>query len=471
MESLELLELKGTSIRQLPRSVVGLKNLFRLSLCGNGSQPKKSRFWWGLSGLYQNRNGFVLSSLDGLLSLYYLNLSNRGLCEGDLPSDIGCLSNLEQLMLSGNNFVSLPASIGCLSKLQVLKVKRCQSLEQLPNLSKLIRFNCANCFVLVDNEGCDSIILRMLKRYLQFQRPIRRPYVRCEFEIVTPGREIPEWFSNQSLGDSLTVELPTTWMGIALCAVFEFPADLSEFRCFMSCSPQGMRPPEEFSKYFKIGEVESDHLWVIYASREQFKTKCSQINVLFRIDYCKPSGVSVKKCGVSVKECGFRLVHKQDVEQLNQMMMNKSIIKSTTTCPTKSADAQGQQHHDDEEASPRGSGSSHQKSLFCNTYALSKGFLTKLVKIFSLFLTTAVFMKSFNNTKKWGCMGLLIWRVTTLIFYLGLAPSYFELLLQGLIKTVILKRGAKFLLALLKTPPPQMSAHKYLKGQKRSSHN
>ncbi|PQQ19350.1 hypothetical protein Pyn_36844 [Prunus yedoensis var. nudiflora] len=53
-------------------------------------------------------------------------------------------------------------------------------------------------------------------------------------------------------------------------------------------------------------------------------------------------------------------------------MMNKSIIKSTTTCPTKSADAQGQQHHDDEEASPSGSGSSHQKSLFCNTYALSE---------------------------------------------------------------------------------------------------
>ncbi|VVA35209.1 PREDICTED: TMV resistance N [Prunus dulcis] len=69
---------------------------------------------------------------------------------------------------------------------------------------------------------------------------------------------------------------------------------------------------------------------------------------------------------------GFRLVHKQDVEQLNQIMMNKSIIKSTTTCPTKSVDAQGQQCHDDEDAGPSGSGSSHQKSLFCNTYSLSE---------------------------------------------------------------------------------------------------
>ncbi|PQP99945.1 hypothetical protein Pyn_04951 [Prunus yedoensis var. nudiflora] len=111
-----------------------------------------------------------------------------------------------------------------------------------------------------------------------------------------------------------------------------------------------------FLECFEICDVVSDNLWVIYASCEQFKTKCSQINV--RFDHYKPSGVSAKKCG-------FRLVHEQDVEQLNQIMMNKSIINS--------ADAQGQQRDDDEEAGPSGSGSSHQKSLFCNSYALSKG--------------------------------------------------------------------------------------------------
>ncbi|XP_021833235.1 TMV resistance protein N-like [Prunus avium] len=262
MESLTRLDLCGTSIRQLPRSVVGLKKLDSLVLGRRGSQPNKSRFWSGLSSLYRNRNGFVLSSLDDLLFLKYLNLSNRGLCEGDLPSyigclssleglelsgnnfvslpaSIGCLSSLESFQLSGNNFVSLPASIGCLSKLQLFWVNGCQRLEQLPDLSKLISlvnidiagctslkmlphlssnfslneevscmFNCANCFVLVDNEGCDSIILKMLQRYLQLQlQQIPMPYEQYEFEIVTPGRKIPEWFSNQSLGDSLVVKL------------------------------------------------------------------------------------------------------------------------------------------------------------------------------------------------------------------------------------------------------------------------
>ncbi|ONH90040.1 hypothetical protein PRUPE_8G031800 [Prunus persica] len=204
MESLTELQLYETSIRQLPRSIVGLKKLMSLSLGGrSGSQPNKSRFWWGLP-LLNGRKAFVLASLDGLFSLKYLDLSNCGVCEGDLPSDIGCLSSLKELRLSGNNFVSLPASVGCLSKLTLFWVNGCQSLEQLPDLSKLIslvdinianctslkmlphlssnfslvdihyeihfcRFKCANCFVLVDNEGCDSIILKMLQRYLQLQ--------------------------------------------------------------------------------------------------------------------------------------------------------------------------------------------------------------------------------------------------------------------------------------------------------------
>ncbi|CAL2276354.1 unnamed protein product [Prunus armeniaca] len=402
MECLEMLLLDGTSIRQLPRSVVGLKKLNSLSL-GRCESRLPSRLLCCLPLSYE-REAFELASLGGLFSLRELDLSNYGVCEADLPSDIGCLSSLEELKLSGNNFVSLPASIGCLSKLKSFWVNGCQSLEQLPDLSKLIslvdinianctslkmlphlssnwllvdinneiRFNCANCFVLVDNEGCDSIILKMLQRYLQVL-PTAFDY---QFEIVTPRRKIPEWFSNQSLGDSLTVELPldscTTWMGIALCAVLEVQADLSEFNFFhVSCFAQGMLPHGVFPK-LKTGNVVSDHLWVIYVPCKQFEKMCGQIKVFFKTSYFCQDEKRLVYDKQYVKKCGFRLVHKQDVEQLNQIMMNKSIIKSTTTCPTKSVDAQGQQRHDDQEAGPSRSGSSNQKSLFCNTYALSE---------------------------------------------------------------------------------------------------
>lgn len=55
-------------------------------------------------------------------------------------------------------------------------------------------------------------------------------------------------------------------------------------------------------------------------------------------------------------------MHGQGVKELDQIMMNQSY----------SADAQGQQR-DEDNGGPSGSGSSHQKSLCCKSYALSKG--------------------------------------------------------------------------------------------------
>ncbi|ONH90280.1 hypothetical protein PRUPE_8G044400 [Prunus persica] len=536
MEKLSILNLRGTPIEKLPSSIgrlVGLtlldvsncENLWGLSseICNlkslqeltvngcsysdkrpenswgylkigmpNKSKRNKSRFWWGLQ-----RKAFVLGSLYGLWSLKYLNVSDCGLCEGDIPVDIDCLSSLEILDLSRNNFVSLPASIGCLTKLWSFSVRGCQRLQQLPhfrfglvdnegfssiymhtddctslktlpNLSikggrGFVSLSCVNCSGLVENDGYDdSIILGMLWTALDWGllqvRPSPIPTTSA-FQIVTPGSRIPEWFNNQTVGDSLIVELPpcTTSIWIAFCAVFEEgapvdhpnpPHDLSTyFR--IECRPGEGRPVHSFG--INKGHLVSPHLWVSCVYHFVVDKECSQMKISFH----KFSEDGINRIYWSgIKKCGFRLVHKQDGKKLNQiMMMNHSInISTKATSPHNS--------HNSVDAS----GSSHQKSLCRKSYALSKWFLTKLVKIFSLFLTTAVFIKSFNNSEQWGCIGLLIWRVTTLISYLGLAPSYFSLLLKSLIKTVILKRAAKFLQPLLKTPPPQTSAHEYLKG-------
>ncbi|KAI5312528.1 hypothetical protein L3X38_041701 [Prunus dulcis] len=240
----------------MPHSV-GILSVF-------GSKPNKSRFWWGLQ-----RKAFV-GSLHGLWSLKYLDVDNCGLCYGDIPFDIGCLSSLEKLYLSRNNFVSLPTSIGCLPKLRAFSLSGCQRLQQLPhfrfglvdnegfssiymhaddctslktlpNLSikggrGFVSLSCVNCSGLVENDGYDdSIILGMLWTALDWGllqvRPSPIPTTPA-FQIVTPGSRIPEWFNNQSVGDSLIVELPpcTTWkencIWIAFCAVFEEGAPL-----------------------------------------------------------------------------------------------------------------------------------------------------------------------------------------------------------------------------------------------------
>ncbi|KAM3327914.1 hypothetical protein P3S68_033376 [Capsicum galapagoense] len=65
-------------------------------------------------------------------NLETLNLSCCNLIDGELPDDIGCLSSLKELNLSGNNFGHLPRSIAQLGALQCLDVSHCKRLTQLP---------------------------------------------------------------------------------------------------------------------------------------------------------------------------------------------------------------------------------------------------------------------------------------------------------------------------------------------------
>ncbi|PQM43022.1 TMV resistance protein N [Prunus yedoensis var. nudiflora] len=139
------------------------------------------------------------------------------------------------------------------------------------------------------------------------------------FEIVTPGSRIPEWFNNQSVGDSLIVELPpcTTSICIAFCAVFEDGAPVDH-----------PNPRHYLSTYFQIecrpGEVDKE---------------CSQMKISFQTLSYKgcPSGAKTYCSGI--KKCGFRLVHKQDMEELNQIMMMNHSINISTKAPRNSADA------------------------------------------------------------------------------------------------------------------------------------
>ncbi|RXI08736.1 hypothetical protein DVH24_022880 [Malus domestica] len=228
-------------------SMTNLKSLvfntnFDIAACGSDGKAKDR---WGLRrlfGLEKSRPdpppcwGLVLSSLNRLCSLTWLELDNCNLQEGDIPDDIGCLSLLTILCLSRNNFVSLPESIRHLSKLEVLELEGCKSLQKLPplpsnrgliveldNCTSIRRFSgafnlynarvtCLNYIALVPDE---DLINRILKSVIQGS------------DIVIPGSEIPKWFNNQSVRHSINVELPppscSNWLGIAFCAVFLDP--------------------------------------------------------------------------------------------------------------------------------------------------------------------------------------------------------------------------------------------------------
>ena len=213
VKGLELLNLCWTAIKEVPSSIVLLKNLKHLYIC----RWKSSEFYslptnlelmglvfpslislptsrHPLRELLHSFNSLptnphpLLPSLLGLQSLTYLHLSDCDLWS--IPNDIGCLSSLEHLNLSGNSFASLPESISQLSNLQTLYLEGCnwlQSLEYVPSaidfviannctllerLPKLqfypfrsyhyhLNFQCANCFKLVDYIQNSSNMLQV----------------------------------------------------------------------------------------------------------------------------------------------------------------------------------------------------------------------------------------------------------------------------------------------------------------------
>ncbi|XP_048436775.1 TMV resistance protein N [Pyrus x bretschneideri] len=381
----------------LPRSICNLKYLRRLQMQGcskigklpgdmdhlcNGSDAK-AREGWGLLrllGLGKSRPdppclNLVLSSLNSLCSLTELtelSLKDCKLCEGDIPDDIGCLSFLERLDLSGNNFVSLPESIRRLSKLSYLDLERCKSLQKLPPLpsnsklhvdvdnctslrslsdpsklnsrfANLYDFNitCLNCIALVPDEGWINTILSRVLKFATDQQGISY-FMRG---MLCPGSEIPEWFSIQSVGHSVNVELPppscTNWLGIAFCVLFQdlnqysailaalHPNDYFEIRCLSFMDSPGICTK-------KIRSLESEHLWVFYLPRRDC---CEHVFYLRRRDCCEHvflfetyfnGGVRREVAQADlmgeakvylnyVKKCGARLLYKQDLEKLNQV--------------------------------------------------------------------------------------------------------------------------------------------------------
>ncbi|KAL5845687.1 hypothetical protein ACOSQ3_009211 [Xanthoceras sorbifolium] len=414
LESLEELDVGGTAIRQVPSSIARLMNLKILSFRDCRQAPQS----WISSFLLprKNPNSMCLSlpSLAGLTSLKILDLSDCNLLEGALPNDLGSLCSLKELNLSNNNFVSLPESINQLSELNVLCLEKCQLLQSIPELppkiilvgakdcpslkdvsnalkgctSPDIGLHFLNCFKLLENQGQEnSSAFMLLKQYLQrlllFALHLAHAFyavdtnnhdvmlqqlVNCSsvFHTPLPGREIPEWFSCRSDGDSVGIGLPPNWlndefMGIAICGVFATdPENLNSIRG-ISCDLSIMRNDYSFS--FEIPSftnVESKHLWLVYVSRAKFEHEYSyRIKKEDGINYESPSFDYKRDCCVPISsstcihttitiaiidnsnskviKCGIHPVYKQDMElppkhQLLPRIAEGSICHQNINC-------------------------------------------------------------------------------------------------------------------------------------------
>ena len=146
MEHLERLDLCDVVITKLPSSIEHLKGLTWLEFnnCENlETLPNIIGYLTRLHALLVHNCPRLQKLPDSLRSLQcclkQLKLSGCNLMEGEIPSDLWCLSSLIYLDVSGNHICRIPTGIIQLSKLKYLQMNHCPMLEEIPELPSSLR--------------------------------------------------------------------------------------------------------------------------------------------------------------------------------------------------------------------------------------------------------------------------------------------------------------------------------------------
>ncbi|KAJ9687367.1 hypothetical protein PVL29_016023 [Vitis rotundifolia] len=339
LQCLVKLEANGTGIQEVPTSCTLLTNLQELSLAGCKGGESKSRNL-ALSLRPSPTEGLRLSFLTALHSLKKLNLSDCNLLEGALPSDLSSFSWLEHLDLSRNSFITVPG-LSRLLRLERLKLEDCKSLRSLPELPSSIdellandctsletisisnissgyrrNFKFCNCFRLVENEQSDNVEATLLGIRLAASIPKfvaqsdwSQYSLATSYGAVVPGSSIPEWFTHQSLGCSVTVELTpdmynTRLVGLALCAVFGPNIGMGKFggsADFSMNESGGFSLDNTASMHFS----KADHIWLGFKALFRYDSRPS-------VDHLKVSFNANNCADKIVKKCGVCLVYEQN---------------------------------------------------------------------------------------------------------------------------------------------------------------
>ena len=154
----------------------------------------------------------------------------------------------------------------------------------------------------------------------------KRPRATCR--LLIPGSEISKWFSHQSVGNIVNAQVTHSkeWMGMAMCSILSFhdlhPNSLCCFDCYIEVNKQeGARESAYFVNTF--GHMDSLHLWMLY-----FPTHCFYENVKAVLSQTDENELIQMEVRIpkphnpcfEVKKCGFRMVYKQDIEDIREMM-------------------------------------------------------------------------------------------------------------------------------------------------------
>ncbi|RVW31505.1 hypothetical protein CK203_113952 [Vitis vinifera] len=218
--------------------------------------------------------------------LIKLDLGGCNLMEGEIPSDLWCLSSLESLYVSGKPYRCIPAGITQLFKLKTLNMNHCPMLKEIGELPSSLTY--------MEARGCPCLETKLSQVHLVFSAQI--------LQISNSGSSgIPEWVSHQRIGCEVRIELPMNWyednnfLGFVL---FFHHVPLDNDECETT----------------EVGSTSDPAIWVTYFPQIKIRgTYRSSWWNNFKARFHTPIGSGSFKCGdnacFKVKSCGIHLLY------------------------------------------------------------------------------------------------------------------------------------------------------------------
>ncbi|KAL5563727.1 hypothetical protein UlMin_033474 [Ulmus minor] len=357
MEQLEVLNASGTGISKVPSSIKRLMKLKVLSFSGCKGVALDTEECSEPIGL-QLPDSFV-----GLTSLRSLDLSGCNLSDGAIPHDIGCLSSLQILDLSENNFISIPDSICQLFDLRALRLNGCKKLRSLPKPPCISLIEARDCHKLENhpdmrtiepsNSGLCVIDCSNSKEEKNYEKcdkhyhlaPIakedRHSQLRKHFEgeinrsalaqigLAIGDEIIPEWCRHPNTESSITVQMSypdvdgdSMWMGLALCVISLGVPDngSTQFTCHFGTGETRRQKSLVLDDISLRGRVQH----FAYIPREWFSGE-------FGFTTSITASFSFRDPNVNVEKCGAVVITKQNVKEFIGSLFKsiKSISQKT----------------------------------------------------------------------------------------------------------------------------------------------
>ncbi|CAL9242157.1 unnamed protein product [Arabidopsis halleri] len=218
--------------------------------------------------------------------------------------------------MSDNDFTSIPHSIKNLSHLHCLHLQDCVELVSLPELpDSLSELHAENCRSLESiSQPSNSfhnpkLILKFIN-CVKLSREARKLLIQewtCGYSIL-PGSEVPEYFSHQATGSSLTIHLDRMHLSGSMrfkaCVVLpagDWPIDVPASCIQISCHLRGNHSTSVYKwPYIDVSYTfEKDHLLILnsYFTLEQDNIPEGKLRFEFKGLPCK-----ILRCGVQFLE-------------------------------------------------------------------------------------------------------------------------------------------------------------------------